>query len=84
MVQKTLFSSMESVITMMRKMELEEKAVDHATEEATRGGQDIMVKVEEIKQMLTHAKDANDMVVYCVMRLLYSEFNVLIDKCAYD
>lgn len=84
MVQKTLFSAMESVITMMRKVELEEKAVDHATEEAARAGQDIMVKVEELKQMLTHAKDANDMVVYCWMRLLYSEFNVLVDRCAYD
>ncbi|KAK9945346.1 hypothetical protein M0R45_010866 [Rubus argutus] len=59
--KKTLFSAMESVITMMRKVELEEKAVDHATEEAARGGQDIMVKVEALKQMLTHAKDANDM-----------------------
>ncbi|PRQ26153.1 hypothetical protein RchiOBHm_Chr6g0291481 [Rosa chinensis] len=59
--KRTLFSAMESVITMMREVELEEKAVDRVTEEAARGGQDIMVKVEELKLMLAHAKDANDM-----------------------
>ncbi|KAL6210523.1 hypothetical protein ACLB2K_015755 [Fragaria x ananassa] len=59
--KKTLFSAMESVITMMREVELEEKAVDRVREEAARGGQDIMVKVEELKDMLAHAKEANDM-----------------------
>ncbi|RXH86557.1 hypothetical protein DVH24_021830 [Malus domestica] len=39
-----------------------EKAVDIVQEEASRGGLDIMVKVEELKQMLAHAKDANVMV----------------------
>ncbi|KAM1343982.1 hypothetical protein PS2_008028 [Malus domestica] len=60
--KKTLFSAMESVISMMREVEVQEKAVDIVQEEASRGGLDIMVKVEELKQMLAHAKDANDMV----------------------
>ncbi|KAM1539484.1 hypothetical protein ACFX10_004268 [Malus domestica] len=55
-------ASMESVINMMREVEVQEKAVDIVQEEASRGGLDIMVKVEELKQMLAHAKDANDMV----------------------
>nr|XP_017191365.1 uncharacterized protein LOC103449032 isoform X3 [Malus domestica]XP_028945027.1 uncharacterized protein LOC103449032 isoform X4 [Malus domestica]XP_028945028.1 uncharacterized protein LOC103449032 isoform X5 [Malus domestica] len=59
--KKTLFSAMESVISMMREVEVQEKAVDIVQEEASRGGLDIMVKVEELKQMLAHAKDANDM-----------------------
>ncbi|CAL2280908.1 unnamed protein product [Prunus armeniaca] len=63
--KKTLFSAMESVISMMREVEVQEKAVDIVKEEASRGGLDIMVKVEELKQMLAHAKDANDMVVDC-------------------
>ncbi|KAM1539483.1 hypothetical protein FF1_004185 [Malus domestica] len=58
---KILFSAMESVINMMREVEVQEKAVDIVQEEASRGGLDIMVKVEELKQMLAHAKDANDM-----------------------
>ncbi|CAN6707577.1 unnamed protein product [Malus baccata var. baccata] len=52
---------MESVINMMREVEVQEKAVDIVQEEASRGGLDIMVKVEELKWMLAHAKDANDM-----------------------
>ncbi|KAM1714050.1 hypothetical protein ACFX1X_024959 [Malus domestica] len=59
---KTLFSAMESVINMMREVEVQEKAVDIVQEEASRGGLDIMVKVEELKRMLAHAKDANDIV----------------------
>ncbi|KAM1454776.1 hypothetical protein ACFXTO_004230 [Malus domestica] len=59
---KTLFSAMESIISMMREVEVQEKAVDIVQEEASRGGLDIMVKVEELKQMLAHAKDANVMV----------------------
>ncbi|BFG43197.1 hypothetical protein CerSpe_294710 [Prunus speciosa] len=59
--KKTLFSAMESVISMMREVEVQEKAVDIVKEEASRGGLDITVKVEELKQMLAHAKDANDM-----------------------
>ncbi|XP_068338382.1 uncharacterized protein [Pyrus communis] len=59
--KKTLFSAMESVISMMREVEVQEKAVDIVQEEASRGGLDIMVKVEDLKQMLAHAKDANDM-----------------------
>ncbi|KAM1822559.1 hypothetical protein ACFX1X_024959 [Malus domestica] len=62
MLQKTLFSAMESVINMMREVEVQEKAVDIVQEEASRGGLDIMVKVEELKRMLAHAKDANDIV----------------------
>ncbi|KAM1454775.1 hypothetical protein ACFXTO_004230 [Malus domestica] len=58
---KTLFSAMESIISMMREVEVQEKAVDIVQEEASRGGLDIMVKVEELKQMLAHAKDANVM-----------------------
>ncbi|KAM1150693.1 hypothetical protein ACFX2I_031140 [Malus domestica] len=60
--KKTLFSAMQSVISMMREVEVQEKEVDIVQEEASRGGLDIMVKVEEFKQMLAHAKDGNDMV----------------------
>ncbi|CAN6717613.1 unnamed protein product [Malus baccata var. baccata] len=54
-------AAMELVINMMREVEVQDKAVDIVQEEASRGGLDIMVKVEELKRMLAHAKDANDM-----------------------
>lgn len=59
--KKTLFSAMESVMNLMREVELQEKAAEEAKAEATSGGLDILYKVGELKQMLTHAKQANDM-----------------------
>lgn len=66
MKQKTLFTAMESVMNLMREVELKERAADHAKEEAAVGGLDILIKVDELKEMLTHAKEANDMVVECL------------------
>lgn len=63
MVQKTLLSAMERVINMMREVEFQEKAAEQARAEACQGGLDILVRVEEMKQMLAHAKEANNMVV---------------------
>ncbi|GAU51123.1 hypothetical protein TSUD_28740 [Trifolium subterraneum] len=59
--KKTLFSSMESLISLMREVELQEKAAEQANMEAARGGSDILDRVEEYKAMLVHAKEANDM-----------------------
>ncbi|XP_057964037.1 uncharacterized protein LOC131155125 [Malania oleifera] len=59
--KKILFSAMELVINLMREVEHQEKAAEQAKEEASRGGIDILAKVEEMKQMLRHANVANDM-----------------------
>ncbi|KAI8522855.1 hypothetical protein RHMOL_Rhmol13G0029200 [Rhododendron molle] len=59
--KKTLFLAMESVISLMREVELQEKAAEQAKEEAARGGFDILLRVEDLKQMLQHAKEANNM-----------------------
>lgn len=53
---------MQSVMDLMREVELDEEDAEQAKEEAARGGLDILVKVEELKKMLAHAKEANDMV----------------------
>ncbi|KAM7253968.1 hypothetical protein ACFE04_031650 [Oxalis oulophora] len=60
-VQKTLFLAMESILDLMRNIELEEKSAEQAKEEAADAGLDIIKKVEELKEMLSHAKEANDM-----------------------
>ena len=49
---------MESVMNMMKKVELQEKAA----EEGARRRLDILGKVEELKQMLAHEEEANDIV----------------------
>ncbi|KAL5701706.1 hypothetical protein ACHQM5_027017 [Ranunculus cassubicifolius] len=59
--KKTLFSSMESVIGMMKEVEDLEKAAEAAKKEAVKGGLDILAKVEDIRKMLLHAQAANDM-----------------------
>lgn len=59
--KKILFSAMESVLNMMKEVELQERAAEQAKEEAAMGGLDILAKVEELKQMLGHAKGTNDM-----------------------
>lgn len=76
-MQKTLFSAMDSVMNIMREVELQEKDAQQAQEEAAKGGLDILTKVGELKQMLQHAKEANGMVVYLFIRrcmLIYNFF----------
>ncbi|KAK9724246.1 hypothetical protein RND81_05G058200 [Saponaria officinalis] len=57
----TVCSAMESVVSLMEEVELQEKEAEQAKVASTRGGLDILEKVEEIKKMLIHAKEANDM-----------------------
>ncbi|KAF5731514.1 hypothetical protein HS088_TW18G00192 [Tripterygium wilfordii] len=59
--KKTLFAAMESVMNMMREVEVQEKAAEAAVEDAARGGLDILVEVEKLKTMLEHAKETNNM-----------------------
>ncbi|ESQ37967.1 hypothetical protein EUTSA_v10028568mg [Eutrema salsugineum] len=47
--KRTLFTVMESILNLMRE------------EEATRGGFDTLKKVEDLKKILAHAKEGNDM-----------------------
>ncbi|GMI69373.1 hypothetical protein HRI_000606600 [Hibiscus trionum] len=58
--KKTLFQAMQSIMDLTREVELQEEAAELAKEECAKGGLDILVEVEELKQMLAHAKEAND------------------------
>ncbi|KZV43097.1 rab11 family-interacting protein 3 [Dorcoceras hygrometricum] len=59
--KRTLFSTMESVVSMMREVELKEQVAEKAKEDASKGDSDVLDKAEELKQMLQYAKEANDM-----------------------
>lgn len=59
--KKTLFLDVESIIELMHEVERQEKAAEQARKEALGGGVNILARVEEMKQMLQHAKGANDM-----------------------
>lgn len=64
LVQKTLFLAVESIICLMRDVELQEEAAEQAKLEAAKGGLDMLERVEDLKEMLQHAKEANDMVAF--------------------
>ncbi|XP_065861176.1 uncharacterized protein [Euphorbia lathyris] len=57
----TMFLEVESIMTKMREVELQEKIAEQAQEEAASAGLETLSKVEQLKQMLAHAKEANDM-----------------------
>ncbi|XP_010455940.1 PREDICTED: uncharacterized protein LOC104737456 isoform X3 [Camelina sativa] len=78
--KRTLFTVMESIMNLMREVELQEKEAEKAKEDAARGGFDTLDKVEELKKMLEHAKEANDMdagEVYGERSILTTEVNEL-------
>ncbi|XP_010430491.1 PREDICTED: uncharacterized protein LOC104714727 isoform X2 [Camelina sativa] len=78
--KRTLFTVMESIMNLMREVELQEKEAEKAKEDAARGGFDTLDKVEELKKMLERAKEANDMdagEVYGERSILTTEVNEL-------
>ncbi|XP_026664636.2 uncharacterized protein LOC103718060 isoform X2 [Phoenix dactylifera] len=59
--KKNLLSAKELVTNLMKEIEFLEERAKQTKEEALTSSQDILLKVEELKQMLKHAKEANDM-----------------------
>ncbi|KAL9252365.1 hypothetical protein AKJ16_DCAP18399 [Drosera capensis] len=59
--KKILNSEMQSVVQMIREVEFQEKALAKVKEMAANGGSDILAEVEEIRKIVVHAKEANDM-----------------------
>uniref|UniRef100_A0A1J3HP15 CUE domain-containing protein n=1 Tax=Noccaea caerulescens TaxID=107243 RepID=A0A1J3HP15_NOCCA len=59
--KRTLFTVMDSIMNLMREVEHQEKDAEKLKENATRGGFDTLNKVEDLKKILAHAKERNDM-----------------------
>ncbi|KAL5995870.1 hypothetical protein ACLOJK_025942 [Asimina triloba] len=55
--KKTLLSAMESILDMARDVEQQEKAAEQVKEEGANDSVVTLAKVEELKQMLDHAKE---------------------------
>lgn len=78
--KKALVSAMDSVVSLMKEVEFKEKTVEQAKEVAGRGCSDILAKVDELKQALWRAKEANDMhagEVYAEKAILATELKEL-------
>lgn len=61
-MQNDLLPSLELVTKMIEDVELLEEKAKVAKRESSISGTSILTKVEELKEMLNHAKEANDMV----------------------
>nr|GEU86222.1 hypothetical protein [Tanacetum cinerariifolium] len=59
--KQTLVLAMNSVVDLMKEVEVKEKAAEEVKERAAEGCSDILSKVDELKQALIRAKEANDM-----------------------
>ncbi|XP_042016065.1 kinesin-related protein 4-like [Salvia splendens] len=59
--KKTLFMEMESVINLMKQVEVKEHAAEQAKTEAARVEMDAQNEIKELKITIKHAKEANDM-----------------------
>ncbi|KAL0876831.1 hypothetical protein Bca101_026536 [Brassica carinata] len=78
--KRTLFTVMESIMNLMREVELQEKDAEKVKDDATRGGFDTLQKVEDLKKILAHAEEGNDMdagEVYGERSILTTEVNEL-------
>jgi hypothetical protein len=61
-LQNDLLPSLQLVTKMIEDVELLEEKAEVAKRESSTSGASILTKVEELKEMLNHAKEANDMV----------------------
>ncbi|GJX85110.1 stress response protein NST1 [Tanacetum coccineum] len=59
--KQTLVLAMNSVVDLMNEVEVKERAAEEVKEKAAEGCSDILSKVDELKQALIRAKEANDM-----------------------
>lgn len=58
---------MESVINLMKQVEIKEQAAEQAKTEAATEGMDLLNQVEELKRMLQHAKETDDTVLFLLL-----------------
>jgi hypothetical protein len=73
-MQNDLLPSLELVTKMIEDVELLEEKAKVAKRESSVAGTDILTKVEELREMLTHAKEANDMVLPSDLISIQSSF----------
>lgn len=61
---------------MLEDIKLKEEKTKQAVLEATQAGNDIFVKVEELKEMTMLSTEENDKVVHITLGVLFSYFSL--------
>lgn len=67
MVQNALMSNVVAISEMLQEVELNEENTKRAISEASQAGNDILVKVEELKEMTTLAVEENNKVLHVIL-----------------
>lgn len=76
MMQVTLMSNVTAINQMLEDIKLKEEKTKQAVLEATQAGNDIFVKVEELKEMTMLSTEENDKVVHITLGVLFSYFSL--------
>ncbi|GJU37172.1 hypothetical protein Tco_1185526, partial [Tanacetum coccineum] len=79
--KKTVASTLDMVISLMKEVECKEKAAEQAKEEAAASGLHILARVDELKQSRNRVKETNNVlyqVMYAQKEALASELKELL------
>lgn len=76
MMQVTLMSNVTAINQMLEDIKLKEEKTKQAVLEATQAGNDIFVKVAELKEMTMLSTEENDKVVHITLGVLFSYFSL--------
>ena len=69
MAQNALMSNVVAISEMLQEVEINEENTKRAISEASQAGNDILVKVEELKEMTTLAVGENNKVLHAIVFL---------------
>lgn len=75
-MQVTLMSNVTAINQMLEDIKLKEEKTKQAVLEATQAGNDIFVKVEELKEMTMLSTEENNKVVHITLGVLFSYFSL--------
>lgn len=75
-MQVTLMSNVTAINQMLEDIKLKEEKTKQAVLEATQAGNDIFVKVAELKEMTMLSTEENDKVVHITLGVLFSYFSL--------
>jgi hypothetical protein len=67
MAQNALMSNVVAISEMLQEVEINEENTKRAISEASQAGNDILVKVEELKEMTTLAVEENNKVLHAIV-----------------
>jgi len=79
MAQNALMSNVVAISEMLQEVEINEENTKRAISEASQAGNDILVKVEELKEMTTLAVEENNKVLHAIV--FYERSNIFFVDC---